>query len=90
MKAGEITDAAIEAMRRGGIDFIRMNYPNGDMVGHTGNLLAVEVSVEAVDLAVGRLMETARETGAIVDDIVEVGDGYHLDLRRPVDVDELA
>ena len=66
MKAGEITDAAIEAMRRGGIDFIRMNYPNGDMVGHTGNLLAVEVSVEAVDLAVGRLMETARETGAIL------------------------
>jgi 2,3-bisphosphoglycerate-independent phosphoglycerate mutase len=66
MKAGEITDVAIEGMKSGRYDTIRLNYPNGDMVGHTGDFLAVEIAVEAVDLCVGRLMKAARETGAIL------------------------
>jgi len=47
-------------------DFIRLNYPNGDMVGHTGVPQAVKISVEATDLCVGRLMDMARKTGAIL------------------------
>ena len=66
MKAGEITDVVLDCMRTGSADFVRMNYPNGDMVGHTGDYLAVEISVEAVDLGVGRLMEAARATGSVL------------------------
>jgi 2,3-bisphosphoglycerate-independent phosphoglycerate mutase len=66
MKAAEITDVVVDAMKSGRHDFIRLNYPNGDMVGHTGDCLAVEISVEAVDLGLGRLLDTARETGAIL------------------------
>ena len=66
MKAAEITDVVVKAMAEGKHQFIRLNYPNGDMVGHTGDYLAVEVSVETVDLGLGRLMEAARKTGAIL------------------------
>ena len=66
MKAGEITDVVLKAIQDKSHDFIRVNYPNGDMVGHTGDLLAVEISVEAVDLGLGRLMAAARESGAVL------------------------
>ena len=66
MKAAEITDVVLDSMKKGTHDVIRINYPNGDMVGHTGNPLAVEISVEATDLSVGRLMKMAEKTGAIL------------------------
>jgi 2,3-bisphosphoglycerate-independent phosphoglycerate mutase len=66
MKAGEITDVVLEAINHRSHHFVRVNYPNGDMVGHTGDFLAVEISVEVVDLGVGRLMEAARKAGAIL------------------------
>lgn len=66
MKAGEITDKTIEAITSGQYRFIRLNYPNGDMVGHTGDLLAVEISVEAVDLGLGRLMKAVEEVKGIL------------------------
>ena len=66
MKGAEITDAAIAAMTSGKYDFIRLNYPNGDMVGHTGVYPAVEVAVETVDLGLARLLEAARATGAVL------------------------
>jgi 2,3-bisphosphoglycerate-independent phosphoglycerate mutase len=56
MKAAEITDATIEALRSGKYKFLRLNYANGDMVGHTGIVAAVRVSVEAVDLSLSRLL----------------------------------
>ena len=66
MKAGEITDVVLDGIGSGRFDFIRLNYPNGDMVGHTGDFLAVEISVEAVDLGLGRLIKAARKAGAIL------------------------
>jgi 2,3-bisphosphoglycerate-independent phosphoglycerate mutase len=66
MKAAEITDKVVAAIEARSHDFIRLNYPNGDMVGHTGDLLAVEIAVEAVDLCLGRLMNAARKAGAIL------------------------
>lgn len=66
MKAGEITDRVIEAIESGEHRFIRVNYPNGDMVGHTGDLLAVEISVEAVDLGIGRLMQAIEKAKGIL------------------------
>lgn len=56
MKAAEITDAVIKAVQEGKQKFIRLNYPNGDMVGHTGVPIAVRISVEAVDLGLKRLL----------------------------------
>lgn len=66
MKSAEVTDDVIEALRSGKYDFIRCNYPNGDMVGHTGNLDATIVGVESVDLGLTRLLKVADEVGATV------------------------
>lgn len=66
MKAGEITDVVLDSIRNKKHDFIRLNYPNGDMVGHTGDLLAVEISVETVDLGLGRLIPAIRKAGGIL------------------------
>jgi len=66
MKAAEITDAMIEALGSGRYRFLRINYPNGDMVGHTGDREAAILGVQAVDLQLGRLLEAARAAGAIV------------------------
>ena len=49
MKAKEITDKSIELINSGQIDFGLINYPNGDMVGHTGDFDATVVSVEESD-----------------------------------------
>lgn len=66
MKSGEITDVILDSIASGKHDFIRANYPNGDMVGHTGDLLAVEISVEAVDLCIGRLIHAVRKANGIL------------------------
>jgi 2,3-bisphosphoglycerate-independent phosphoglycerate mutase len=63
MKAVEIADATIQRMRRGAFDFGRINFANGDMVGHTGRLEAAVRAVEVVDEQIGRLMAAADETG---------------------------
>ncbi|MDR3630645.1 MAG: 2,3-bisphosphoglycerate-independent phosphoglycerate mutase [Desulfocapsaceae bacterium] len=56
MQSAQITDAVIEAIRSGRYRFIRLNYPNGDMVGHTGVPASVRIAVETVDLALARLL----------------------------------
>lgn len=56
MKAAEITDAMIAALQSGQYRVLRCNYANGDMVGHTGNFRAATMAVEAVDLALARLL----------------------------------
>lgn len=66
MKAAEITDRVIAAMRSGKYRFIRLNFPNGDMVGHTGIFPAVKIAVETVDLCLGRLIAAAKQTGSIL------------------------
>jgi 2,3-bisphosphoglycerate-independent phosphoglycerate mutase len=66
MKAAEITDKLVEAIEGGDYQFIRLNYANGDMVGHTGVPEAVEVAVETVDLCVARLLETIKKANGIL------------------------
>lgn len=63
MKSAEITDDIIRAIRERKYDFIRCNFPNGDMVGHTGNMAATICGVASVDLAIGRLMKVCDEYG---------------------------
>jgi 2,3-bisphosphoglycerate-independent phosphoglycerate mutase len=66
MKAAEITDRVIEIIEGNLYRFIRLNFPNGDMVGHTGVLQAVEIAVEAVDLCLGRILEAVRKANGIL------------------------
>jgi 2,3-bisphosphoglycerate-independent phosphoglycerate mutase len=66
MKAAEITDAVVAAIKSGEYKFIRLNFPNGDMVGHTGIFDAVKTAVEAVDEGVGKIMEALKETNGIM------------------------
>lgn len=66
MKAEEITDAVLRALATGEYKFLRLNYANGDMVGHTGDLAASVRAVDAVDKALARLLEGASAAGATV------------------------
>ena len=66
MKAAEITDTVIEAIQGGDYKFIRLNYANCDMVGHTGVPEAVEIAVETVDLCVARLLEAITKANGIL------------------------
>lgn len=66
MKSAEITDTTIDALNKSEIRFARLNYANGDMVGHTGNYPAAVIAVECVDLALGRLMKAAEKIGGIL------------------------
>jgi 2,3-bisphosphoglycerate-independent phosphoglycerate mutase len=66
MKAAEITDRVVQAIQSGSYRFIRLNFANGDMVGHTGNFAAVEIAVEAVDLCIARLIKAAQKSKGIL------------------------
>jgi 2,3-bisphosphoglycerate-independent phosphoglycerate mutase len=66
MKAAEVTDAALAALAEGGWDHIRINFANGDMVGHSGDLEATRVAVEAVDLQLGRLVPAILAAGGVL------------------------
>ncbi|MBI2438656.1 MAG: 2,3-bisphosphoglycerate-independent phosphoglycerate mutase [Lentisphaerae bacterium] len=66
MKAAEITDQVVAAIRARQFPFIRLNYPNGDMVGHTGVYQATQLAVESVDLCIGRLMAAVKDVGGIL------------------------
>ena len=61
MKSAEITDDVIEAIKSEKYDFIRCNFPNGDMVGHTGNFDATIMGVESVDLGLARIIKVCDE-----------------------------
>ena len=65
MKAAEITDAMIAALQSGQYKLLRCNYANGDMVGHTGNFRAATMAVEAVDLALARLLPAIEAAGGV-------------------------
>lgn len=66
MKAADITDRMIQELRTGAHRFARVNFANGDMVGHTGDRDATILAVEAVDLALGRLVQAVDELGGIL------------------------
>jgi len=63
MSSEELTDALIKAIEDGEFDTIICNYPNGDMVGHTGNFDAAVKACEAVDKSVGRVVDALQKVG---------------------------
>ena len=61
MQCALITDALIDALKSGKYPCLRVNFPNGDMVGHTGSLAATICSLEALDLQLGRILSVVDE-----------------------------
>lgn len=66
MKAAEITDAVVAAIEAGKYGMIRLNFANGDMVGHTGIYQAVLVAVETLDICVKRIREAVEKVGGVM------------------------
>ena len=66
MKCAEITDAVVEAVASGKYGMIRLNFPNGDMVGHTGNMEAVIVAMESLDLCLDRIKAAVKAAGGVL------------------------
>ncbi|MCE2390522.1 MAG: 2,3-bisphosphoglycerate-independent phosphoglycerate mutase [Proteobacteria bacterium] len=63
MKAAEITDRLLQELATGAHRHLRVNYANGDMVGHTGKREAAVLAVESVDLQLGRLLPAVERLG---------------------------
>jgi 2,3-bisphosphoglycerate-independent phosphoglycerate mutase len=66
MKAAEVTDKLIDAIKSSEYKFLRANFPNGDMVGHTGDFTATKIAVEAVDLCIQRIIKAVDDVNAIL------------------------
>ncbi|MBT0586064.1 2,3-bisphosphoglycerate-independent phosphoglycerate mutase [Alteromonas oceanisediminis] len=63
MNSEKLTDELVAAIEAGEFDAIVCNFPNGDMVGHTGNFDAAVKACEAVDTAIGRIVEALEQHG---------------------------
>lgn len=63
MSAPEVKDAIVAELNKGEVDFVALNFANGDMVGHTGIYDAIVKAVETVDSCVGEVVEAAKANG---------------------------
>jgi 2,3-bisphosphoglycerate-independent phosphoglycerate mutase len=61
MSAYELRDALVPELKKGDVDFVCLNFANGDMVGHTGVMEAAIKACEAVDICVKDVVTTALE-----------------------------
>ena len=66
MSAAGVTAAVVNVIENAEADFILVNYANGDMVGHTGDLAAAVKAVEVVDEGVGKILDAALARGGAV------------------------
>ncbi|MFT7648138.1 MAG: 2,3-bisphosphoglycerate-independent phosphoglycerate mutase [Candidatus Poriferisodalaceae bacterium] len=66
MKLREITEQTIEMLRSGRYKFGRLNFPNGDMVGHTGDLKATIEAMRVLDQCMEKLVEVIDELGGVL------------------------
>ena len=87
MKAAEITDELIKAIHSGKYDFLRCNFPNGDMVGHTGNYQATLIGVETVDLVLARIVKACQQTDSILLITADHGNADQMYEKRKVATD---
>lgn len=91
MKCAEIADRVIKEVESGKWDLIKLNFPNGDMVGHTGVFEAVVCSMEAMDLQIGRIWNAIKKAGGVMvvtadhgnaDDMYEHGKDGSVKLKK--------
>lgn len=76
MKSAEITDAVLDRVEK--YKFIRINYPGGDMVGHTADMEATIVAMEAIDLSLKRLYDKVKELGGALIVVADHGNAEEL------------
>ena len=81
MKCAEITDQLCEAIVSNKYSFLRTNFPNGDMVGHTGDYRATIIGVEAVDLCLARIIKACDAANATL--IVTADHGNADEMYQP-------
>ena len=84
MKAKEITDTLVLAIQSHKYPFLRVNYPNGDMVGHTGNMAATVKGLEYLDSCIDRLVKICKETNTVMFITADHGNAdemYQLDKK---------
>ncbi|ONG17956.1 phosphoglycerate mutase (2,3-diphosphoglycerate-independent) [Escherichia coli] len=63
MSSAELTEKLVAAIKSGKYDTIICNYPNGDMVGHTGVMEAAVKAVEALDHCVEEVAKAVESVG---------------------------
>jgi 2,3-bisphosphoglycerate-independent phosphoglycerate mutase len=85
MSCPEVTDRLVEAISTQAFDVIVCNLANPDMVGHTGNFAAAVKAVEAIDVALGRIVEALRAVGG---EMLLTADHGNLELMRDHDNDQ--
>ncbi|MGC8625746.1 MAG: 2,3-bisphosphoglycerate-independent phosphoglycerate mutase [Phycisphaerae bacterium] len=73
MSAAAVTDIVLASLEKGQEDFYVVNFANGDMVGHTGNLPAAITAVQVVDQCVGQVLDKVREKGGVAVVIADHG-----------------
>ncbi len=78
MRAAEIVDAVEAACTRRHYDFVRINFANGDMVGHTGDLESTRLAVACVDLCVGRIRDLVDRLGGALVVTADHGNADHM------------
>ena len=91
MKCAEITDRLIEELESGKYKTLRVNFPNGDMVGHTGSFLATQCSMEALDLCLARILAVVEKLGGVALITADHGNAdemFELDKKGEVKVDK--
>ncbi|MDR1848649.1 MAG: 2,3-bisphosphoglycerate-independent phosphoglycerate mutase [Zoogloeaceae bacterium] len=84
MKAAEIADAMIRSLQSWEYRFLRCNFANGDMVGHTGNFEAARLAIESVDLALSRVLPAVHQmqgVALITADHGNADEMYELDRK---------
>ena len=91
MKCAEITDQLIECLESGKYSYLRVNFPNGDMVGHTGNLQATICSMEALDLQLARILAVVDKLGGVALITADHGNAdemYEVDKKGNIKTDK--
>ncbi|MCO5600826.1 hypothetical protein L7F22_054942 [Adiantum nelumboides] len=83
MKALQIGERARDAILSGKYDQVRVNLPNGDMVGHTGDIKATVMGCEAADKAVKMILDAVKETGGIYLVTADHGNAEDMVKRNP-------
>ena len=82
MKAAEVCQVVLDRLAEGRHRFLRVNFANGDMVGHTGVLEAAVAAMEVVDECVGRIAEAVDAAGGV---LIVTADHGNLDMMWEVD-----
>lgn len=87
MNAFTITDNLVECMHQGDYSFIMVNYANGDMIGHTGNMGATIAAIQCLDKCIGTLHAAAADTGYVMLITADHGNCEQMVNLRTGDVD---